>query len=71
MEGGGKGDCCECEVNPATPVYGDKPGFKILVYYSTTNTHKLHRVVISLTLKEFNLKKKTLSDQTHNSYFPP
>ena len=29
MESGCWRDCCQSGVNPATPIYGEKPGFKI------------------------------------------
>ena len=29
MESGSWRDCCQSGINPATPVYGDKPGSKL------------------------------------------
>ena len=30
MESGSWKDCCQSGVNPATPIYGDKPGSKLV-----------------------------------------
>ena len=54
MESGSWKDCCQSEVNPATPVYGDKPGSKLELidmpltsnfdYYSTHDFHSIEAI---------------------------
>mgnify|MGYP001795197744 CR=1 FL=1 len=42
MESGSWRDCCQSGVNPATPIYGDKPGSKLELNTNYTMKNKLN-----------------------------